>query len=132
MGRIKIYLNETDFNLVVFLAFILDLISYHEFAYFYRYHPVYENNTDLVSEFPILIGLDCYEDLTIFCMKNKVWIAERFSEFQPNMLSIPKLTTSSKWLMDYKDSVIKSWLDDIKEIDLIIKYIVLRDNEEDI
>lgn len=130
MERVKIYLNETEFNLVVFLAFILNLINYQEFAYFYRYHPVYERNTDLVSEFPILIGLDCYEDLTIFCMKNKVWIAERFSEFYPHMPT--KLTTSPKWLMDYKDSVIKSWLDNIKDIDLIIKYIVLKDNEEDI
>lgn len=131
MGRIKIYLSEIDFNLVVFLAFILNLISYREFTYFYRYHPVYEKNTDLVSELPILIGLDCFEDLTNFCMKNKVWITERFSEFRPHMLSMPKIT-SPKWLMDYKDSVIENWLDNIEDIDLIIKYIVLKDNEEDI
>lgn len=132
MARMQIDLSEADFNLVVFLAFNLDLIDFPDFAYFYRHYHLEEEEIDLVSEFPYRVGLDCYKELKDFCIKNITWVKEQFLNFYPQVNEKLPTCPDTKWLTEYREGLIESWLDNIEDINLIIKYVICKDSGEDI
>lgn len=122
--RVLLNIDVEKFNLILYLAFCLDLINLEEYGYFYRNK--YE--TEVCSELPSCIGEDCYKDLKLFLLKNLTWVNEQHDAFDLQV-TLPTTKPNSKWLDEYQDKFIEKWLDELEDVDLIVKHVICKGGE---
>lgn len=124
--KVLLNIEVEKFNLILYLALCLDLIDFEDYGYFYR--DDYE--TDVCSELPSYIGEDCYKDLKLFLLKNLTWVNKQYSEYSVFDSHVTLSTwPDSKWLDEYRDKFIEKWLDELEDVDLIVKHVICKREE---
>jgi hypothetical protein len=121
--RVLLNIDVERFNLILYLAFCLNLIDLEDYGYFYRN----DYETEVCSELPSYIGEDCYKDLKLFLLKNLTWVNEQHAAFDSHITLPTK--PDSKWLDEYQDKFIEKWLDELEDVDLIVKHVICKGEE---